>query len=92
MRFSAIFVIAILAAGSSRSFREFGPQRAEKEEVNDGRDTAGDRHVLLCLCARADAANELAPYEEYEKKIKAAQVVGPLKDDILSWSSRGVKS
>ena len=39
--------------------------------------------ALLCLGARAYAANEVAPYEEYEKKIKAAQVVGPLKGDIF---------
>lgn len=39
--------------------------------------------VLLCLRARAHAADDLAPYEEYEKKIKASQVVGPLKGDIF---------
>lgn len=39
--------------------------------------------VLLCLGARAHAADDLAPYEEYEKKIKASQVVGPLKGEIF---------
>ncbi|MDQ1093809.1 YD repeat-containing protein [Xanthomonas sacchari] len=39
--------------------------------------------LLVCVGARAHAADEVAPYEEYEKKIKAAQVVGPLKGDIF---------
>ncbi|WP_244667437.1 RHS repeat protein [Xanthomonas sp. D-109] len=39
--------------------------------------------LLVCMGARAHAADEVAPYEEYEKKIKAAQVVGPLKGDIF---------
>ncbi|WP_371184596.1 RHS repeat protein [Xanthomonas sacchari] len=42
--------------------------------------------VLLCLCARVYAADDVAPYEEYEKKIKASQVVGPLKGDIFGES------
>lgn len=42
--------------------------------------------LLLCLGARAHASDDLGPYEEYEKKIKASQVVGPLKGDIFGES------
>ncbi|MDR6672031.1 hypothetical protein [Xanthomonas sp. 1678] len=42
--------------------------------------------VLLCLSARTHASDNLGPYEEYEKKIKASQVVGPLKGDIFGES------
>jgi YD repeat-containing protein len=39
--------------------------------------------VLLCLGARVHAGDDISPYEEYEKKIKASQVVGPLQGDIF---------